>query len=169
MQFGQLISECKIKMQRFSLGFVLSFGFVIIFAVAVSISTEDLYILVNLVLASHNDKMQNVTHSSSLLTSCLDPGILPIMVMVLVLSFPLFPLWLTWNKKVYIYIYTHAHTYMGCVCARARVREWVSLLLPPADGFGLNNVIIKAFPEELPASPPPSDTLTNNKSTAWSL
>lgn len=54
---------------------------------------------------------------------------------------------------------------MGCVCACAsvRVREWVSLLLPPADGFGLNNVIIKAFPEELPASPPVTPLPTINQ------
>lgn len=36
----------------------------------------------------------------------------------------------------------------------ACVPEWVSLLLPLSDGFGLNNVIIKVFPELLPCLPP---------------
>lgn len=79
----------------------------------------------------------NITLSSFLLTSCLDQARLPIMTKVLVLSFPLLPLMANMN----IFMFVH-----GCVC-----KSGVSSVLLSSDGFGLNNVIIKAFAEPLPA------------------
>lgn len=79
----------------------------------------------------------NITLFSFLLPSCLDQAKLPIMTKVLVLSFPLLPLMANMN----IFMFVH-----GCVC-----KSGVSSVLPSSDGFGLNNVIIKAFAEPLPA------------------
>lgn len=96
-----------------------------------------------------------------LLTCSVGSGILPIMVKVPVLSSPLVsPVRLdshtsTHIHKLFIYIYIDIHIYVCvCVCVHACVPEWVSLLLPLSDGFGLNNVIIKVFPELLPCLPP---------------